>query len=48
MTETTLLFRDDAYLSTAEARVVGINDRGGILLDRSIFYATGGGQPTAR
>jgi len=45
MTDTTLLFRDDAYLSTAEARVIGINDRGGILLDRSIFYATGGGQP---
>ncbi|MBN9059562.1 alanyl-tRNA editing protein [Kaistia sp. MMO-174] len=45
MTETTLLFRDDAYLSTAEARVIGVNDRGGILLDRSIFYATGGGQP---
>jgi len=45
MTETTLIFRDDAYLSTAEARVVGINERGGILLDRSIFYATGGGQP---
>ncbi|MBN9024942.1 MAG: alanyl-tRNA editing protein, partial [Rhizobiales bacterium] len=31
--------------STAEARVIGVNDRGGILLDRSIFYATGGGQP---
>ncbi|WEK49094.1 MAG: alanyl-tRNA editing protein [Candidatus Kaistia colombiensis] len=45
MAETTLLFRDDAYLSTAEAKVVGINERGGILLDRSIFYATGGGQP---
>lgn len=45
MADTTLLFRDDAYLSTAEARVVAINERGGILLDRSIFYATGGGQP---
>lgn len=39
------LFRDDAYLRTCEAEVVGINDRGGILLDRTIFYATGGGQP---
>lgn len=39
------LFRDDAYLRTCEAHVVGHNDRGGIILDRTIFYATGGGQP---
>lgn len=39
------LFRDDAYLSTAEAKVAGINDRGGIILDRTNFYATSGGQP---
>ena len=39
------LFRDDAYLRTCEAEVVAVNDRGGILLDRTIFYATGGGQP---
>ncbi len=45
MTDTALLFRDDPYLSTAEARVVGLTDEGGILLDRTIFYATGGGQP---
>ncbi|MBO6719678.1 MAG: alanyl-tRNA editing protein [Rhizobiaceae bacterium] len=42
---TEALFRDDSYLSTAEAIVSGINDRGGILLDRTIFYATSGGQP---
>lgn len=42
---TDLLFRDDAYLRTCEATVAGVNDRGGILLDRTIFYATGGGQP---
>ena len=42
---TEALFRDDAYLREAEAQVVGINDRGGILLDRTIFYATSGGQP---
>ncbi|WP_298964027.1 alanyl-tRNA editing protein [uncultured Roseibium sp.] len=42
---TTPLFRDDAYLRTCEAKVTGINERGGILLDRSVFYATGGGQP---
>lgn len=45
MTDTILLFRDDAYLSTAEATVTGLTDEGGIVLDRSIFYATGGGQP---
>ena len=40
-----LLFREDAYLKDAEATVVAINDRGGIVLDRTIFYATSGGQP---
>ncbi|MDX8478659.1 alanyl-tRNA editing protein [Mesorhizobium sp. VK24D] len=43
--KTEALFRDDAYLKTAEAQVVAVNDRGGILLDRTIFYATSGGQP---
>ena len=42
---TTLLFRDDAYLKTCDAKVVGINERGGIILDRTVFYATAGGQP---
>lgn len=42
---TTPLFRDDAYLGTCDARVVSVNDRGGIVLDRTVFYATGGGQP---
>lgn len=39
------LFRDDAYLTSADAVVSHINDRGGIVLDRSIFYGTSGGQP---
>jgi misacylated tRNA(Ala) deacylase len=42
---TTLLFRDDAYLKSCDAKVVGINDRGGIILDRTVFYPTAGGQP---
>src|SRR5262245_49505186 len=40
---TDLLFRDDAYSKTATARVVAVNDRG-VELDRTIFYAQGGGQ----
>ncbi len=42
---TQALFREDSYQKTMEARVVGVNDRGGILLDRTVFYATSGGQP---
>jgi len=42
------LFREDAYLKECEATAVGVNDKGGILLDRSVFYPTGGGQPGDR
>jgi misacylated tRNA(Ala) deacylase len=45
MTATELLFRTDPYLAQAEAGVVGHTAEGGILVDRSVFYATGGGQP---
>ena len=38
-------YRTDAYLKQLEARVVEINERGGIVLDQTIFYPTGGGQP---
>jgi len=39
------LFRSDSYLKECEATVTAVNDKGGIVLDRSIFYPTGGGQP---
>lgn len=39
------LFREDAYLKEAPAKVEAINELGGIILDASIFYPTGGGQP---
>ena len=42
---TELLFRDDAYLRQAQALVLGHTPEGGILVDRSVFYASGGGQP---
>ena len=40
---TEMLFRDDAYLRTATARVLAVGDRG-IELDRTVFYPLGGGQ----
>ena len=39
------LFRDDAYLRSCEARVLEVTGDGAIVLDRSVFYATSGGQP---
>lgn len=42
---TALLFREDPYLREAPARVTGHTPEGGIVLDRSVFYPTGGGQP---
>jgi len=38
------LFRDDSYLRQCEASVVESGD-GGIVLDRTVFYPMGGGQP---
>ena len=39
------LFRKDAYLRTAPAMVTHLTDEGGIVLNQSIFYPNGGGQP---
>lgn len=45
MTATELLFRDDAYASSCQSTVVEVTPEGGAILDRTIFYAQGGGQP---
>lgn len=42
---TNALFRTDPYLKTTTAKVTTLTPEGGIILDRSIFYPKGGGQP---
>ena len=42
---TECLFREDSYLKSCDARVVAVTEQGGIVLDRTVFYATSGGQP---
>ncbi|HEX7074716.1 MAG TPA: alanyl-tRNA editing protein [Hyphomicrobiaceae bacterium] len=48
MPATEPLYRADPYLRDCTATVLAINDRGGIILDRTIFYPTAGGQPGDR
>ena len=45
MSATELVFRDDPYLAACEARIVAVAEGGGLVLDRTVFYAAGGGQP---
>ncbi|MEM6311241.1 MAG: alanyl-tRNA editing protein [Pseudomonadota bacterium] len=40
-----LLFRDLPYMKRATATVIARTPEGGIILDRTLFYPTGGGQP---
>ena len=42
---TELLFRSDAYTRECAVRVLAINARGGVVLDRTVCYASAGGQP---
>ena len=39
------VFRINSYLKECEAEIISVNELGGIILDRSIFYPSGGGQP---
>lgn len=42
---TQTLFLDDAYKTSTTAHVLAHTEEGGVIVDRSVFYARGGGQP---
>src|SRR6476661_6906605 len=42
---TEFVFRDDSYLKSLPVTVTGVTPEGGLTFDRTIFYATSGGQP---
>jgi misacylated tRNA(Ala) deacylase len=43
--DTELLYLTDAYLRSFEAQVQEVTPEGGVILDQTAFYPTGGGQP---
>jgi misacylated tRNA(Ala) deacylase len=43
--DTELLYATDAYVQTFDARVEEVTPDGGVILDRTALYPTGGGQP---
>jgi len=45
VTDTELLYATDAYLRAFDAHLVEVTAEGGVILDRTAFYPTGGGQP---
>ncbi|MEA2511342.1 MAG: misacylated tRNA(Ala) deacylase [Thermomicrobiales bacterium] len=45
MPPTELLYQRDAYLASFEANVSAVDPAGTVVLDRSAFYPSGGGQP---
>ncbi len=45
MSETEQLYSTDAYARAFDALVAEVTPDGGLILDRTAFYATGGGQP---
>jgi misacylated tRNA(Ala) deacylase len=46
---TELLYQMDSYLQSVDSQITGVNEQyNGVILDRTIFYPGGGGQPADR
>lgn len=44
MTRTKELCREDSYLKSCQAKIMSVNALGGLILDQTVFFPTGGGQ----